>query len=198
MLLRILFSALIGAIIGYVTNDIAIRLLFRPLRPKRVLGMTLQGLIPRRQHEIAASLGAIMAEHILDGQALAGKLMDPETMNEVESVLERTVRRKVSERLSQWIPGRIREAVARRVAIAAVREARSAVAEMAPSALGWISNRLDVEAMVAKSVNDLSARKLEEVLLTLARKEVTAIKVLGGVIGLIIGLIQSVMAIYLF
>mgnify|MGYP000135602265 CR=1 FL=1 len=198
MLWRILFSALIGALIGYVTNDIAIRLLFRPLRPRRVLGMTLQGLIPRRQHEIAASLGQIMAEHILDGQALAGKLMDPDTMGEVESVLERTVCKKVAERLSQWIPGRVRDAVARRVARAAVREARTAITEMAPSTLGWITNRLDVERMVEQSVNELSAQKLEEVLLTLARKEVAAIKVLGGVIGLMIGLVQSVVSIYLF
>ena len=198
MLFRIFFSAFIGATIGYVTNDIAIRLLFRPLQPKKVLGMTLQGLIPRRQNEIAASLGQIMAEHILDGQALAGKLMDRDTMAEAESVLERTVCKKVSERLSQLIPGRIREAVARRVARAAVREARSAVAEMAPSTLGWITNRLDVERMVAQSVNDLSARKLEEVLLALARTEVRAIKVLGGVIGLVIGLIQSLVSIYLF
>lgn len=198
MLWRILFSALIGALIGYVTNDIAIRLLFKPMKPKKVLGMTLQGLIPRRQHEIAASLGAIMAEHILDGQALAGKLMDPDTMEAVESVLERTVRAKVSERLSQLIPGRIREAVARRVAMAAVKEARTAIAEMAPSTLGWITNRLDVERMVEQSVNELSAQKLEEVLLTLAKNEVRAIKLLGGVIGLVIGLLQSAIAICLF
>lgn len=198
MLWRILFSALIGATIGYVTNDIAIRLLFRPMRPKKVLGMTLQGLIPRRQAEIAASLGTIMSEHILDGQALAGKLMDKNTMEEAESILERTVCRKVSEKMSSLVPGRIREAVARRVAKTAVREARSAVAEMAPSTMGWITNRLDVERMVEESVNELSAQKLEEVLLTLARKEVRAIKVLGGLIGLAIGLLQSVVAIYLF
>ena len=198
MLFRILFSGLIGATIGYVTNDIAIRLLFKPLHPKKVLGMTLQGLIPRRQSEIASSLGQIMAEHILDGQALAGKLMDENTMGEVESILEKTVCRKVSEKLSALIPARIRETMARRVARAAVREARSAMEEMAPSTLGWITNRLDVEAMVAKSVNDLSAQKLEEVLLTLARKEVRAIKVLGGLIGLVIGLLQSAIAICLF
>jgi len=198
MLWRILFSAVIGALIGYITNDIAIRLLFKPMKPKRVLGMTLQGLIPRRQHEIAASLGQIMAQHILDGQALAAKLMDQDTMGTVESVLERTVRKKVSERLSQWIPGRIRDAVARRVAKAAVREARTAIAEMAPSTLGWVTNRLDVERMVEQSVNDLSAQKLEDVLLTLAKNEVRAIKLLGGVIGLVIGLVQSVIAIYLF
>ena len=198
MLWHVLFSALIGALIGYVTNDIAIRLLFRPLKPTKVLGMTLLGLIPRRQPEIAASLGQIMSEHILDGQALAGKLMDPDTMEAVESVLERTVRAKVSERLSQLIPGRIREAVARRVAIAAVKEARTAIAEMAPSTLGWITNRLDVERMVEQSVNELSAQKLEEVLLTLAKNEVRAIKLLGGVIGLVIGLLQSAIAICLF
>lgn len=198
MLWRIVFSALIGALIGYVTNDIAIRLLFRPLRPIQILGGTVQGLIPRRQREIAASLGDIMAQHILDGQAIAGKLMDAGTMGEIEAVVERTVRKKVSEKMPVLIPARIRDAVSRRVARIAIKEARVAVAEMAPSAMGWLSSRLDVDVMVQQSVNDLSAEKLEEVLLTLARNEVRAIKVLGGVIGLLIGIAQSFISIYLF
>lgn len=198
MLWRTAFSALIGALIGYITNDIAIRLLFHPVRPVMVLGLRLQGLIPRRQGEIAASLGQIMARHILDGQSIAAKLTEAGTLDEVDAVIERTVERKVAERISPLIPERIRGAVARRVAKIAVGEARSAMEEMAPAAVGWLSGRLDVERMVESSVNDLSPEALEAVLLTLARREVRAIKVLGGVIGLVIGILQSVAAACIF
>ena len=58
--LRILAGPLIGAIIGYITNYIAIKMLFRPLVPKYVLGVRVPftpGIIPRRKAQLADALG---------------------------------------------------------------------------------------------------------------------------------------------
>ena len=47
---------LLGAIIGYVTNRIAIKMLFRPLTPKRFLGVRVPltpGVIPRNRFDLA-------------------------------------------------------------------------------------------------------------------------------------------------
>ncbi len=58
----------LGAVIGWVTNDIAIRMLFRPLTEKRIFGVRLPltpGIIPRQRHALAESIGRMVSEHLI-------------------------------------------------------------------------------------------------------------------------------------
>lgn len=69
---------LVGALIGYLTNRIAIRMLFRPLKkwsigPIRV-PMT-PGVIPAKRHEFAANIGTMVGEHLLTGEELNKSLL---------------------------------------------------------------------------------------------------------------------------
>lgn len=67
-LLPYLLPPLIGAFIGYVTNYIAIRMLFRPLHPWRVLGVRLPltpGIIPAKRGELAEKMGEMVGSHLL-------------------------------------------------------------------------------------------------------------------------------------
>ncbi|MFW6049396.1 MAG: DUF445 domain-containing protein, partial [Candidatus Bipolaricaulota bacterium] len=50
----------VASVIGYSTNWIAIKMLFRPLQEKRVFGFRVPftpGLVPRRKNEIAENIG---------------------------------------------------------------------------------------------------------------------------------------------
>lgn len=63
-----LIPPLLGAVIGYVTNYIAIRMLFRPLRAWRVLGLRVPltpGIIPAKRDELARKMGEMVGEHLL-------------------------------------------------------------------------------------------------------------------------------------
>ncbi len=77
-LLPYLLPPLLGAFIGYVTNYIAIRMLFRPLRPWRLLGVRIPltpGIIPSKRGELAQKMGLMVGSHLLTsedvGRALA-------------------------------------------------------------------------------------------------------------------------------
>jgi len=64
---------LVGAFIGYLTNRIAIRMLFRPLQrwtigPFRI-PMT-PGVIPSKRHEFAVNIGTMVGEHLLTTEEL--------------------------------------------------------------------------------------------------------------------------------
>ncbi len=59
---------LLGGIIGYVTNYIAIRMLFRPLRAWRILGIRVPltpGIIPAKRGELAIRMGEMVGDHLL-------------------------------------------------------------------------------------------------------------------------------------
>lgn len=58
----------VGAVIGYVTNDIAIKMLFRPLVEKRIFGIRLPftpGILPRQRHQLADNIGRMVARELI-------------------------------------------------------------------------------------------------------------------------------------
>ncbi len=72
---------LLGSIIGYVTNRVAIKMLFRPLTSKRVLGVRVPltpGVIPRNRFDLARTIGRMVSEQLLSPQALKEQLDTPE------------------------------------------------------------------------------------------------------------------------
>lgn len=72
---------LLGAIIGYVTNDIAIRMLFRPLKEIRVLGVRLPftpGIIPKQRYALADSIGIMVSRELITEEVLRRQINTPE------------------------------------------------------------------------------------------------------------------------
>jgi uncharacterized membrane protein YheB (UPF0754 family) len=68
---------LVGAVIGYVTNAIAIRMLFRPLTEIRVLGVRLPltpGIIPKQRAQLAESIGQMVSRELLTEEAVRRQL----------------------------------------------------------------------------------------------------------------------------
>lgn len=77
---QIIISALVGAAIGYITNWIAIKMLFRPLTAKRVMGIRLPftpGVIPKEKKRLAMSIGDAVSEHLLTQEYISGQLLSP-------------------------------------------------------------------------------------------------------------------------
>lgn len=77
---------LLGAIIGYVTNAIAIRMLFRPLTEKRIFGMRLPltpGLIPRERGDLAESMARMVSTELLTEEAVRRQIHAPSFQDSV-------------------------------------------------------------------------------------------------------------------
>ena len=71
--LRIAVAPVLGAIIGYITNDLALKMLFRPYEEKRIGRFRVPftpGLIPSQKGRIAKSLGGVIAGKLLDADTL--------------------------------------------------------------------------------------------------------------------------------
>ena len=72
-LLPLLGPPCIGAFIGYLTNRIAIRMLFRPLRPWHIFGLRVPltpGIIPAKRHALARSIGEMVGKKLLTSEEL--------------------------------------------------------------------------------------------------------------------------------
>ena len=75
-LLSIILLPLIAAFIGWFTNWIAIKMLFHPKEPKKILGITFQGIFPKRQRQFAEKLGALVSTELISFAEIEAKIVN--------------------------------------------------------------------------------------------------------------------------
>jgi len=106
MLKVLLLLAIIGAAIGWMTNVIAIKLLFRPFNPIKIplLPITIQGLIPKRKGEIAKSIGEVVAEELISMEEIVDKLIEGIDSDVVLALIKTKVVTLANEKMPSMIP----------------------------------------------------------------------------------------------
>lgn len=113
----------VGGIIGYFTNDLAIKMLFRPREPLFLFGRQLPmtpGMIPKNKSRLAAGIAAMVSRKLMSAEVLAGALLS-------DSMIER-VRQKVHGVIASYQADdrALRDALASLLGAEAVRQAESA------------------------------------------------------------------------
>lgn len=183
----------IGAAHGWLTNTLAVWLLFRPVTPWRLpfLGVGIQGVLPRRQADIARSVGHAVESELLGWSELAAALATPELAGEIELRVGDLVRARVAGALPGWVPGVWRDSVGQAVANAIAREAADGLVALLPQAAELARERLPIAHLVEERVLAFSPEDLERFVRQAAAAELRSIVLLGLVMGLGIGLVQG-------
>jgi len=183
---------LIGGIIGLGTNWIAVKMIFRPVQPWRLFWLfPIQGLVPRRQRELARSIGAVVGTHLVEHKDIVRGLGKLDFDRLLGAVIDQGLTPKIQElRSLPLIGGFLTEDRVR-----SVRDAiQNGVLDHKQTLLDQIERGLeqglDVPALVEEKVGAFPVLKLEQLILDVARRELAAITWLGGVLGAIIGLGQ--------
>ncbi len=81
----------LGGIIGYITNDIAIRMLFRPHKAKYIMGVHVPftpGIIPKEKGRIAEAIGGVISENLMNKEVLERYLLSDDMVGKVRSAVE--------------------------------------------------------------------------------------------------------------
>ncbi|MFJ8267373.1 DUF445 domain-containing protein [Peribacillus asahii] len=124
--MKLVFMVVVGAIIGGITNLIAIKMLFRPYKAVYIFGKQLPftpGLMPKRQGELAHQLGKVVVEYLITPESLQQRIVnDTSKQNmkefvgaEVKKVL--TTEKSIAELLEQYGLSRVGETVEQRVQV---------------------------------------------------------------------------------
>ena len=92
MELSYILAPIIGGIIGYTTNDIAIRMLFRPHKAKYVCGMKIPfapGIIPKEKGRIASAIGESISEKLMNKDVLERNLLSDAMITKIRTSIDR-------------------------------------------------------------------------------------------------------------
>ena len=84
-------APVLGGIIGYITNDIAIRMLFRPHKAKYIMGLHVPftpGIIPKEKGRIADAIGGVISENLMNKDVLERYLLSDDMVGKVRLSVE--------------------------------------------------------------------------------------------------------------
>ena len=188
---------LIGGVIGWVTNYIAIKMLFYPRNPVNFGLFKLQGVFPKRQKMFAERIANVVSEELININEIKSAISKEENLTEVYQMIDDKIGEFLKTKLSEAIP--FLAMFINESTTASIKTILSAeVKQILPEALDAFANNLDkhfdIKKLVEEKVAAFSIEKLESVIMGILQKELKFIEIVGAVLGAIIGLTQVLLA----
>jgi uncharacterized membrane protein YheB (UPF0754 family) len=188
----------ISAFIGWFTNWIAIKMLFHPKQPKKILGITFHGIFPKRQVQFAEKLGIMVSKELISFAEIEEKIIDPNNIQKLMPVVETKIDEFLRTRLSDAFPiisMFIGENTINQLKVVFMSELESLFPNLIKSYMKSLESSLDLEKIVTQKVSGFSSDKMEDILNQIMSKEFRFVEIIGAVLGFIIGLFQVLLTI---
>lgn len=184
---------LISAFIGWFTNWIAIKMLFHPREPKKILWFTLHGIFPKRQQQFAEKLGKLVCEELLSFGDIEEKITNPENIQKLMPLIEGHIDHFLRVKLAQQMPMIsmfIGDKTINELKTVFIAELEELFPIIMKNYMTSLQKDLDLEKIVVQKVAGFSSDKMEQVLNSIMSKEFRFVEIIGGVLGFLIGLLQ--------
>ncbi|HLC18653.1 MAG TPA: DUF445 family protein [Thermodesulfobacteriota bacterium] len=190
---RFFLPPVVGAIIGWITNYVAIKLLFRPHLPVKVFGYKFQGLIPKRRKEIARSIARTIEREILSSEDVASMLKTVKWKEAVENIIEDMVEHRLGSRTLSKIPviGLASENLRYHIKYLLAKEVVTQIDKNKDELVARFKDNVDINELVVSRIDNLNFERFESLLTDFIARELKHLEYLGGVMGFIIGSGQS-------
>ncbi len=195
----LLLIPVISAFIGWVTNWVAIKMLFHPREPKKILGITFHGIFPKRQQKFAEQLGKLVSAEFLSFDDIEQKISNPDNLQKIMPLIEEHIDDFLRNRLKDEMPVIsmfIGDKTITNLKSMFMKEIESLLPIVMKKYAANLKEELDLEQIVTQKVAAFSSDKLEEVLYQIMSKEFRFVEIIGAVIGFIIGSLQVLLTLF--
>ena len=190
---------IVTAFIGWITNVVAVKMLFYPKKPWRFLFFRIHGLVPSRHEEMAVSVAKIFEEELLSGKELVSHFQEID--------LEESVSPLISEKLSLFL-NRLKgdfpmlgmflnEELESQMKEKALTELVSMLPQVQELLAEKLHDCYNIRLLIEEKIRAFSIDRLEAIVMQVATKELTTIERLGAVLGFVVGLAQMFLMHYL-
>ena len=190
---QLLVMILISGAIGWITNWVAIKMLFRPHREINFVLFKIQGLIPKRKAEIGSGIANIIQNELISVKDVISNI-DREEFSKrlnklIDEVLNKNLKKKVKEKfpfLQVFFTDKVAKDIGNAIK-SIIMENQEKIFEIFSN---YAEENIDFEIIISDKISNFSLDKLEEIITLLAKKELKHIEVIGAVLGMIIGAVQ--------
>ena len=190
---QLLVMVLISGAIGWITNWVAIKMLFRPHKEINFGLFKIQGLIPKRKAEIGTGIASIIQNELISVKDVISNI-DREEFSKrlnalIDEVLDKNLKKKVKEKfpfLQMFFTDKIAKDVGNTIKDIIMGN-QEKIFEIFSN---YAEENIDFEVIISDKISNFSLDKLEEIITLLANKELKHIEVIGAILGMIIGAVQ--------
>lgn len=168
---------LAGGVVGYVTNWVAIKLLFEPAEPLQMGPIVLQGLFESRQMEVSYEFGNFLDQRVLQSHSLLQALAKGGDDGPLYSFLRR--------QLPFPVPAHIVSAAVRSIQRSAEHPAHY------PDLHQYVTQQLDIAQTLSSRLQTLAPTEFEDLLHPVFRDDEITLIVAGGILGAMAGMLQT-------
>jgi uncharacterized membrane protein YheB (UPF0754 family) len=185
---------LIGAFIGWITNYIAIKMLFHPRRPIKIMFITFQGIFPKNKPRIANKLGTVVQRDLINFSDIKDRLKDPDALSNFKEEIAIRIDDAIRDRIDKnaLLKNIVPDQFIQNIHKAIVKEIEINLPGVIESSITKIEQKLDIQELVRNKVSNFSDEKLENMLMDITAREFKFIEIIGGILGFIIGIFQLI------
>lgn len=196
--IKILILAIIGGLIGYITNVIAIKLIFRPIVPIKIpiINKEIIGLIPKRKGKIATNIGTIIEEEFFSLDEILNNIITEDDKQSVVEYVRIKVKLIINEKLS-LAPSSIKRMIQEYIYDIIEEEIKHSIDDLSEEVISKATTRINIKEIVENKINQLDLYELENIILRIAKNELKHIEILGLVLGFLIGIIQGIIILFI-
>jgi uncharacterized membrane protein YheB (UPF0754 family) len=182
----------VAAFVGWGTNTIAVRMLFRPRRPINILGFKLQGLVPQRQKELAEKIADTVEQNLISHRDIQSALQNPETAAQIETLIERQIDIFLTEKLAMlpMLGMFLQGDIGSQIKSLLVSQFKMSIPSLLDSLMEKVEEHVSFREIVRTKVESFDLEQLEGIIYAISARELKTIEVLGGVLGFLVGLCQ--------
>ncbi|WP_291255727.1 MULTISPECIES: DUF445 family protein [unclassified Fusobacterium] len=200
ILIKLVLIVGIGAGIGWITNYVAIKMLFRPYKEINFGLFKIQGLLPKRKHQIGESIADVIQTELVSLQEIL-KSLDSSNLDEklslmVDKILEEKLQSEISKRfpmLAMFLSNDMLEKIKEMIKESILDNKELILATFS----SYVEENVDFKGIIVKNIDAFSLEKLEEVTYGLAEKEFKHIEVIGAILGALIGFVQFIIGMFM-
>ncbi len=188
--LRFFIMVLIGGLIGWITNKVAIKMLFRPVNPVKILFFTFQGVFPKRKDQMAISLADTIEKELLSKEVIFDKIMNNENMDELKKQVMDSLLSKIVEKIPSMVRMFLGSNVDQMAKDFLDKEGDQFFDDMIDQFKEVGLTNLNIRDIVIERINALDFIEFEKIIFGLMNRELKHIEIIGLILGSLIGVIQ--------
>ena len=195
-IIKLLLLAAVGGFIGLVTNYIAIRLLFRPYKPVKLLSAIKYRELFCKETELAVSIGNVIEKQLLAPEEILNELVSEKDISFLKEAIVTNVVKILKDKLPGFLHGFTDKTIKKQLDAFMEKDGDRYIREMLNNVI-TNATQLKISDKVVDKINSLDLVSFESIVLSVVKKELKHIEYLGGVLGFLIGLVQGVIVILL-
>lgn len=182
----------ISGFIGWITNYLAVKMIFRPRKEINFLGIKIIGLIPKRKKDLASKIAQTVEKELISHKDILSVIQSQDFHSQISTVIKSRIDSLIQGKITSnpLIAMFVTPDITSKLTDTLMDELNKEIPPVIDSLFQSVESKIDFQKIICQKIEGFELSKLETIIYSIASKELKSIEILGGVLGFIVGIVQ--------